>query len=750
MLYDYFVFCFCFLEFSWCNQQLMDPGAIEMKSLTSTSIYPIRSLWRQYWVVALVALVAWAVHASVDRKFQQMMRGLQEAAALKSVWRMDELLLLNDDREATLYHLASRRHIQDAYKKEYEAREILIRIRAEEMESTALHNTASKLENYAEEDEKKAGDLEYASIGDHIDYIASKLQGTVVEKRAEEEAAEASERLNRADELEKEGTELLYQAEAQLNATGTVSEVLSSHHGLCGWVSFACNSIDRTARTEYGQKTSSAAIAVAASFDEALKRLEEAKKEKDYAMKLLHNSANDVNVSIAILEEANSFREKADDEHLKAMELHEKAKKEKEEGARDEIIGGLEDKEIAEDYLRLISALNAYSRDVVDARAEAENATALEYGRQRERANIMEIEIRIRNLTYAAKKHVAHAGWYALLAVLLAVVLFVLLIFRIVGTCKTSEPWLWLLRTQCLEIRDISYIYNHFLLLILTMAFSGELLYDYNRHSILGRIEITTLFALVGSFFQVTLLHFIPNIVRLVSVSSLNTHTFLTLLLENVAKSGICVFILFLLEILLCWVNFGDSIFSRVYRLNGPWLWGFVAITGIFHVCFLENYNQHSTALERDHGTELRSLLDDSTRPVAPNSNSWSIADLSYGSTQESTIMSVGPEVASTFISSWATQLNRLMFLAEILLASWALWVVRYDMAIIFKLSPLAPRIIWGFFPLWVLDIILAALFAALAYLLFRWKRQKQMEIQIPRNSLESAGGYIASTPLLG
>jgi hypothetical protein len=705
-----------------------------------------------------------------------MMGGMQEAAVLKRALRMDELQLFNDYRESTLYHLASRQHIRDAYKRQYEAMELLIRVRDEETEAAALHDAASELEAEAEEDETMAEDLDYATIGDHLDYIASKLQGTVLEKRAEEEAAEASELLSQADDLEKKGAERLAQAEAQLNATGTATEVVASHQGLCEWVSWACKSIDKNAPAEAGNQISDEAIAIAASFDEALQLFDAAKNRRDSAMDILHKSTKDANDSIAILEEANDYREKADEEHLEAMELHDNAKKEKQGAAQDEMVGELEDGEVIADKSRLIGALNAYSRDVVDARAEAENATALDYSRKKERATIMETEMRIRSVTYDAKRHVSHAGWYALLAVSLAIALFSLMMNRIVRTCQTSEPWLWVRRNERLEIRDLSYIYNHFLLLILTMAFSGKLLHDYHRHGTLGRIEITTIFALVGSFFQVTLLHFIPNVVRLVSVSSLNAHTFLTLLLENVAKSGIVVFAVFILEILLFWVNLGDSIFSRIYRLNGPWLWGFIAMTGMLHICILENYSHQSgddsqvvgsemssaTASENDQGTEMRSLVvDESASRSTPSSNSWGSVDLgsasssrtagmSYGSTQDGANTLFSSEVSSTFITSWTAQLGRLMFLVEILLASWAVWVIRHDMVVILKLSPLAPRIAWGFFPLWVLDIMLAVLLGNLIYIFYRWKQRKQSEIIMRRNELGAPGGRIASTPLLG
>jgi hypothetical protein len=331
-------------------------------------------------------------------------------------------------------------------------------------------------------------------------------------------------------------------------------------------------------------------------------------------------------------------------------------------------------------------------------------------------------------------------------------------------------------------MRDISYIYIHFLLFILTMSFAGDLLRAYPYHGVLGRIEIVTLFALAGSFFQVTLLHFIPNIARLVFVSSLNTNTFLTLLKENVAKSGVVVFAVFILEVLLCWVNFGQFMFSHAYKLNSPWFWGFVVIAGALHVCVLENYaltpednrgrseqgsDLSSMATSESHqGTELRSLTEESSgpgmpqdHPISPMSNIDLGSESStraqvvpgYGSAAtQDTGASLSPEISSTFISSWAAQLIQLQLLVDLLLVSWAVWVARHNIATIFKLSPLSPGLVWGFFPLWALDVFLVTLVGILVYAFCKWKQQKGLELQRIREDIASSSGRLAVTPLLG
>lgn len=749
--------------------------SVALYCMTLTLIYScfsnvsnVRSLVRQYWIIALVAFLTWGFHASVNRKFSQMMAGMQEAAALKNAIRMEELILFDDYRRSTLLHLASRQHVQAAFAEEHEAMVLLGRIRTEEQQSSLLHDEAIKLKDQATKDEQTASDLDYASIGDNLDYISSKLKGTAVEKRAEDEAAEANERLAHADELEKKGTELLHQAEAKLNSTGKVSEVVASNQGVCRWISWACDSIDRNAPPEPGKKVSDEAVAIAADFDDALKLINQATNERKYATSLLHKSMKDVNESIAILESANRFRENAEEEHHKAVELHDKAKKEDERAKEEEIVGELEEEEAVSDRARLVIALNAMSHYVVDARAEAEDATALDYERKEEQEAILETETRVRSVTFAAKKHVAHAGWYALMAVLLAIALVVLSFIRIVKTCQTSGPWMWLVRKQKLSKRDVSYVYLHFLILLLTMAFSGQLLYDYHRRGNLARIEIVALFALAGSIFQVTLLHFVPNLIRLVSVSSLNVHTFFTLLVENVVKSGIVVFAVFVLELLLCWVNLGTSVFSHVYKLNGTWLWCLVAIAGTLHVVFLENHREDivdsesgaegldpSNISTKSQGTELRSLMDDPT--ITPSSSdaasvglgsmsSISNYEMNYGSTMNNVNVAFSSEISSTFISSWTGQLIRLAFLFDILLASWAVWIARHNVAVILKISPLSPRIVWGFFPLWMLDVVLAALFGVAIYLFCKWKKQKQQNLSL----LPYDGAHLSSSPLLG
>ena len=66
------------------------------------------------------------------------------------------------------------------------------------------------------------------------------------------------------------------------------------------------------------------------------------------------------------------------------------------------------------------------------------------------------------------------------------------------------------------------------------------------------------------------------------------------------------------------------------------------------------------------------------------------------------------PQIHSTFVSSWKIELEKLRLVFELLLACWAIWIMRSSIMLIVKLAPLTRSdIAWGRCPLWVLNIFL-------------------------------------------
>jgi hypothetical protein len=81
----------------------------------------------------------------------------------------------------------------------------------------------------------------------------------------------------------------------------------------------------------------------------------------------------------------------------------------------------------------------------------------------------------------------------------------------------------------------------------------------------------------------------------------------------------------------------------------------------------------------------------------------------------DNSLLSILPEIRASFLVSWRREFQKIRLLFEILLASWAIWIIRRDIALIFKLSPLAQGVAWGRCPLWILNVFLLAALAIVA-----------------------------------
>ena len=55
--------------------------------------------------------------------------------------------------------------------------------------------------------------------------------------------------------------------------------------------------------------------------------------------------------------------------------------------------------------------------------------------------------------------------------------------------------------------------------------------------------------------------------------------------------------------------------------------------------------------------------------------------------------------------AKYISQLKKIRFLFEIFIACWAVWIVRRNVVLIIKLSPLVGDLAWGRCPLWILNI---------------------------------------------
>lgn len=214
------------------------------------------------------------------------------------------------------------------------------------------------------------------------------------------------------------------------------------------------------------------------------------------------------------------------------------------------------------------------------------------------------------------------------------------------------------------------------------------------------------------------------------------------------------------IEMLLCWCWIGTITFGRAHVLNSSLLWLAVLCMSLWYGIFIQT---HKNAVANDlltnccdgfdnvipiirnecvsgNENERHSLLatsdHESFQASAPSSDN----NLSTGSSNQSSlhnsqqVSSSSPSMESVPIGSteyedecdygsltdifrahlstspdnfsWKTELLKVRLLFEVLIASVAIWIVRRDLSLIRKLSPLAKDLVWGKAPLWILNIL--------------------------------------------
>jgi hypothetical protein len=239
------------------------------------------------------------------------------------------------------------------------------------------------------------------------------------------------------------------------------------------------------------------------------------------------------------------------------------------------------------------------------------------------------------------------------------------------------------------------------------------------------------------------MLHLLPNIHVLLSTSTLNRNSIGILFVEDVGKRGLAIFLVFGMEVLLCWVNFGERAFTHAHQLNRWGMWILVGLaTGLHYMCadaipdLVESTNantprsaiQHrveveigavpeSQSRERDNpetatlltnNSGISSLSENSSLWFSVNLHSSRAASSQYGSLPDGSHV-IPERVGATFISSWRSELERVRILFDVLIASWALWVIRRDVSIIHTLARMPSTRVWGKFPAWILWISLVS-----------------------------------------
>lgn len=739
------------------------------------------------------ALLAVCFHASVNRRFSLMENGLKMAATIRYAMEWDELMELEYHNEAYQDNRESLRHLMLALEYAHEAHLLHENITKDRTEIQDLEGDAEEEKKKAEEDEKEASLWALRAFGDGRASVGAGLSGVELAKKAQDENERAQAALQHANQTLTEGTAKLHQAHESLQLAKEAKNHTTLDKGVCRWMSLACDIIrgQPTVNSSYPANPNDLAIQANKDIQDALQEIQDANTEKDWGMELLVNASAHANLSTDILQDAKMFRSQAIIDRDQAHKYRTQEVEDEKEYDKDEIFITEDRNEITADRKRMYNYTNtsrSFLEMAISDRVEFRHAVE-QYQSSRTRAADME-KLLIQK-TVEAKQHVSKAGWSALAACVAGACLLVTVAVQIVATFRYQRPIQWIVKGPPDTAHDLLYLVNHIFIFFLSIGYVGELLLDFGHEKKVTRTATVFLFSILGAVLQVSLLHFLPHICKMLQTSSiLDWSSSQVLIREDIVKKGSLVSIVFACEMLLMWVNIGTVAFTGAYRLNNWWCWIMVVSLAGCYTSFLlktdwldrrmdvseyldvfdtvtvesnplsyEERSRNSVDNQEEKvsllaQSSLRGSLSESMRDSASDyvetsaqgsimnsaspaysksdqrsSSSSSMRSVplgnaeasGYGATDQIQTM-ILPEIRATFVRSWTSELRKTLLLVEILVVSWAVWIIRRNIILIFKLSPLVKGIAWGRCPLWILNIFF---FVALAVFAMSYNRKR-------------------------
>ena len=699
-------------------------------------------------MVVVAAFITFIFHKSVNHRFYKLVKGMREAATARKELQFQKLEYFDHHHEEIQFRRKSHQHAQEAYETQKLLHDLFHNITVERKEISELVEDYKELRHQAIEDAEEV--WEYAAQAHLEGFMSTKdrIEGTELAERATNETSDADLYMNISLVEEDEGNKRLADAQHVLDTVQDAQNVTAStaEQGVCAWIAWACTLVRGNSNLDEAKKASNLAIAAAAEMDSAMEEIEDAHRKYSLAKELYDQAAQHGNESVHMLNESRVFHNEEEEDLETAREYKAKYETEATEANNDKELAIQDEIQLIQDDKQFRQYAHQKNNLTLLARREQFKSHQLYMKMLDEEKMITDSELQIRQTILDARRHVAHASWYALLACLSAGCLFSLISVRIIVSVKSLHPFI--IREDPFLFKDLTYIATHVFILLLSMGFAGDILVEYVHLNTAGRVEIVLLFAMIGTMFQCITLHLLPNIYTLKTTLSLNKDTIFKLLVEDLGKRGFAIFLVFIMEVLLCWVNFGVKAFTNAHRLNQWGMWILVGVAAIAHsICANRVPEETATAtydsyrmtgphlvqpprvnveigsVPSSHSSvyqdnpEASSLLPSSgISSLSGSSSVWFSVDLlsasrsppatstpQYGSMPNGQIPR---RVDAAFISSWRLELRRVRILFEALIASWALWVVRRDITIIVKLAKLPSTEAWGKLPVWILFVI--------------------------------------------
>ena len=739
---------------------------------------------RYYFWVLLIGAFASRYHRHIQHCFHEFTTSSQHEARLRLNLHEHVEGYHNLYFEAFYYYNASRYHRWKANRRHQHATELDHRLYKEETEAEYLHERARSEWHQTLEDAREYSLWIQQERLEERQGRADLYWGQVLANRSKVEMEEAEAMLKEAREGEKLAAKELEKAKQELEDANHLRihpEYLDTSNGvgLCRYAPFACYMVRQNSKPE-DQFDALDRLVVQASLNlqNAIQDQDRAKAEHDQGMQLYYKAMYDGNASISLLHDADVVETEISEAAKQAEAYREQAIHDLNEFWSDEKKAKAEDKEIEEMQQQSEELHTEAKEDMKHAIQEAHRLKELEELLWEEKIEIYGIENQLNSTVEHALSSVAGANWYALKSMVFAMILLVYVSRRIARRVEEENPMYWIIREQPFTARDSSYLFNHVLHFVLSIAFIGEILADFGISGIAGKLEILFFFSIWSALLQAMLLHLVPHVLHVIlGLQDDHLPTLKKLLWEDVVKRGVLFFALFLMEILICVCLFGQHAFWFAYKLNGWWLWILVALAFVAHVYVfgtlaiyyddvyhapsadtiplttsegeitasqspdevVDVSSEMSSFVSSVHGTSTISGVtgDSSFGLYNVNLGSSSIGSETlhqqYGSLEQASSntnrqsLSASTElVVSKFVTSMPLEVSKLTFLFDILLFCWCFLILRTDAYVIHRLSKVPQDLVWAKFPGWILSLFLWSFVGFTSF----WCRQNQSRVQ--------------------
>ena len=703
-----------------------------------------------------------------------MEEGLKEAAHIYFNLEWDEMKALQLHREAIQLHRVGIRDTIMAYEYASEADRLDEYVFQEEKNAQELYKDVKEKENEAQIDKRESTLWGMSSFEDYRKGTEYTIKGVELARQAQEENERSEMMMNCTAEQEKEGKEKLLEAQAALTASEEIMKNNTEiDKGICKWASLVCKAIHSIENTGGNRslpvQATDMSIKANKDMQDALQNIRDAQTERSQAIELHRIASMHTNESTEILFEAGVFKYQSKIDLEEAIEKRTDGDHEEDEAIGEENKATNEENDIALKEYEIQNDIYDSAAFVNRVMNDRNEERIVEEKLHRDLMLIKFRENQLEEKTNEATHHVARAGWEALVASVAGGCLLVVVITRIVGTFRYQRPLLWVVRDEPYFIQDMMYLFNHVCIFLLSMGYIAELLKDFHNHTNIARVGITVIFALVAAVLQVTLLHLIPSFYGLFRDSTLHSSSIRLLLRKVVLKKGVIIALVSAIEMLLCWCWVGTMAFTQVDKLNTYVVWFFVLLISVCYTFHIQNHkyavaddlsvhlddvedqsSNHNNGQSKNNesvhfdsmnkGDESDSLLpaciqgsathnpgsvqgscqgykssiQGSKISVVSSSSMRSIQLESVESDEYGSLSNIFRAHLSTspLEFSWESELEKIRLLFEILIASFAIWIIRRDLALIRKLSPLTAGLVWGALPLWILNIFLVVIVA--------------------------------------